>query len=77
VLRFPGKILSAGLLVGTLLSFGCVSARADTIMEDVVLTPSGSNNNVTNGDVLTVFSDEVHIDQFDSSLGTLNSATLT
>lgn len=77
MLLFPGKFLSAGVLAGTLLVFGCVSGRAAVLTEDVVLSPSGSNNNVTDGSVITVFSDEVDIDQFDSSLGTLNSATLS
>jgi hypothetical protein len=77
VLLFLGKVLPAGVVVGTLLSLGCVCARADIDTEDVVLSPSGSDNNVTDGSVITVFSDEVHIDQFNSSLGTLISATLS
>jgi hypothetical protein len=55
----------------------CAAARADNIVQPVTLTPSGSNDNVTNGNTFTVFSVPVDFIQFDSTLGTLTSATLS
>jgi hypothetical protein len=55
----------------------CVAAHADTESQTVTLTPSGSQDNITNEDVLTVFDDVVAFNQFNSSLGTLTSADLT
>ncbi len=69
-------VLTAWIAVG-LIAFGCVSARADILTQTVTKTPSGSDNNVTNSDVLTVFSVTPTFNEFNSSLGTLLSATLT
>ncbi|MFY9853137.1 MAG: hypothetical protein WAK26_04565 [Terracidiphilus sp.] len=55
----------------------CAAVRADDVAQTVTLTPSGSNSNVTNGNVVTVFSDPVAFNKFNSTLGTLTSATLT
>jgi hypothetical protein len=44
--------------------------------QTVTFTPSGSNNNVTNGHLLTVFSVTPTFNKFDPGLGTLVSATL-
>lgn len=70
------KTASRGALVLALAAFACAAVRADTEVQTQTLTPSGSSDNVTNGDVITVFSDAVTFDQFNSSLGTLTGATL-
>ena len=65
-------------LAGALVVLACSSARADIIVtETVTENPSGSDSNVTNGHVLTVFTDTPAFAKFDSMLGTLISATLS
>ena len=59
-----------------LLGFGARPACAGTVTQTVNLTASGSNNNVTNGHTVTVFSLAApSFNKFDPSLGTLFSAT--
>src|SRR6266446_1267308 len=59
-----------------LLGFGARPACARTVTQTVNLTASGSNNNVTNGHTVTVFSLAApSFSKFDPSLGTLFSAT--
>lgn len=70
------KTISAAALAVFVMA-GCVSTRAATETFSDTLTPSGSDDNVTNGDQLTVFSDDVSFEQFNPSLGTLDSATLS
>lgn len=55
----------------------CAAVRADDVVQTVTLTPSGSDSRVTNGSVVTVFSDPVAFSKFNSTLGTLTSATLS
>ncbi len=70
------KTASRGAVVTAIALFACAAVRADTLVQSVTLTPSGSNSNVTSGDLLTVFSDAVTFNQFDPTLGTLTGATL-
>ena len=58
-----------------LLGFGVRPARAGTVTQTVNFTASGSNSNVTNGHTVTVFSLAPTFNKFDSTLGTLFSAT--
>src|SRR5882762_886525 len=70
----PLAIASASAL---LLGFGARPARAGTVITQTIsLNASGSNNNVTNGKTLTVFSLAPSFNKFDPALGTLFSATL-
>jgi len=71
------KMVACGAVVIAFAVCACAAARADNIVQTVTLTPSGSNGNVTNGDVFTVFNDAVDFNQFNSTLGTLTSATLS
>jgi hypothetical protein len=71
------KTVARGAVAIAFAVCACVAARADSLVQTVTLTPSGSNDNVTNGDVYTVFNDAVNFNQFNSTLGTLNSATLS
>ena len=71
------KMVVRGAVVIAFAVCACAAVRADNITQTVILTPSGSNGNVTNGNVFTVFNDPVAFNQFNSTLGTLNSATLS
>jgi hypothetical protein len=71
------KGIAAGWIAAGLVAFACGSAFADTITQPVTETPSGSDNNVSNSDVLGVFSVTPTFNEFNPSLGTLDSATLT
>lgn len=71
------KTVAQGIVVTVFAICACAAGRAASIVQTVTLTPSGSNNNVTNGDLLTVFDDAVTFNQFNSTLGTLDSATLS
>lgn len=71
------KTAARGAMILAFAVCACAAAHANSIVQTVTLTPSGSNDNVTNADVLTVFSDPVSFNQFNSSLGTLTSATLS
>jgi hypothetical protein len=66
-------IASAVLALG----FGSGPARAGLMtVQTVSYSPSGSNNNVTNGHLVTVFSFTPTFNKFDPALGTLVTATL-
>ncbi len=65
-----------GWTVSALLSFAGTLAHAGVITQTVNLTASGSNNNVTNGHILTVFDLIPSFNQFNPATGTLVSATL-
>jgi hypothetical protein len=71
------KTVARGIVITFFAACACAAARADDVVQTVTLTPSGSDNNVTNSDVLTVFSDAVDFNKFNSALGTLDSATLS
>jgi len=71
-LHHPLAIVGAWAL---LLGFATRPVRAGTVTQTVNLTASGSNNNVTNGHTVTVFSLAPSFSKFDPSLGTLFSAT--
>jgi|ERR1017187_5956711 hypothetical protein len=71
------KGIAAGWIAAGLVALACGSAFADTIVQPVTESPSGSNNNITNSDVLGVFSVTPTFNEFNPSLGTLDSATLT
>ena len=71
------KTVARGAVAIAFAVCACVAARADSLVQTVTLTPTGSNENVTNGSVYTVFNDAVNFNQFNSTLGTLNSATLS
>jgi len=58
-----------------LLGLGVPPARAGAVTQTVSLNASGSNNNVTNGHTVTVFSLAPTFNKFDPALGTLFSAT--
>jgi len=72
-----GRDMATGWIAAGLVILACGSARADIITQSVTETPSGSNSNVTNSKVLGVFSVTPTFNEFDPSLGTLISATLT
>ena len=75
--RLHTRLAAAGWIAAGLLLFTCGSAFADTITnQQIVETPSGSDSNVTNSAVLTVFSVTPSFNQFNPALGTLVSATL-
>jgi hypothetical protein len=66
-------IASAALALG----FGSAPAQASLMsIQTVSYNPSGSNNNVTNGHLVTVFSVTPSFNMFDPALGTLVAATL-
>jgi hypothetical protein len=69
--------IAAGWIAAGLVALACGSAFADTIVQPVSETPSGSSNNITNSAVLGVFSVTPTFNDFNPTLGTLNSATLT
>lgn len=71
------KTVVRGTVVLAFAVCACAAAHAAEITQTVTLTPSGSDTNVTNGHVFTVFSDAVDFSQFNSTLGTLTSATLS
>jgi hypothetical protein len=56
--------------------FVCSQARAATMVQTVILSPSGSDDNVTNGHLLAVFDLSPSFNQFNPVLGPLNSAIL-
>jgi hypothetical protein len=70
-------MVARGAVVIAIAGCACTAAYADTLVQTVILTPSGSDSRVTNGDVYTVFNDAVDFNQFNSTLGTLTSATLS
>jgi hypothetical protein len=60
-----------------LLSLGSVPAQATLMSSQTVsFNPSGSNNNVTNGHLVTVFNVTPTFNKFNPGLGTLLAATL-
>jgi len=62
---------------GLLLALGSTPARAGLMsIQTASFNPSGANNNVTNGHVVTVFSVTPTFNQFDPALGTLTAARL-
>jgi hypothetical protein len=71
------KMVARGAVVIAIAGCACTAAYADTLVQTVILTPSGSDSRVTNGDVYTVFNDAVDFNQFNTTLGTLTSATLS
>jgi hypothetical protein len=71
------NLVARGTVVVAFAVCACAVAHANDIVQTVTLTPSGSDTNVTNGDVLTVFNDAVDFNRFNSTLGTLTSATLS
>jgi hypothetical protein len=71
------KTVARGIVLAAFAVCACAAAHADDVVQTVTLTPSGSDNNVTNSDVINVFSDAVDFNKFNSALGTLTSATLS
>jgi len=69
--------MSSSTTVVALILSASISARANTIVQIVTETPSGSNSNVTNGHPQTVFSVVPTFNQFNPADGTLVSATLS
>jgi hypothetical protein len=71
------KGIAAGWIAAGLVALACGSAFADTIVQPVSESPSGSESGITNSDVLGVFSVTPTFNEFNPTLGTLDSATLT